>query len=148
MRKTKSPEAPIIVTKCYDFVLWLAPKIEKFPRSLRFSVGERLLGSSLDLLLLLVQAAYAGGKERWLDEASQKANAIRYLLRLSQDLRLLPLESYLTLSGCDWSERAADISMSSKTLRAACKSRIASVFSAAEFQPWCASAFSMTRLIH
>lgn len=94
MRKTKSPEPPVVVTKSYDFVLWLAPKIEKFPRSLRFSVGERLLASSLDLLLLLVQAAYASGKERWLDEASQKTNAIRYLLRLSKDLRLLPVESY------------------------------------------------------
>jgi RNA-directed DNA polymerase len=31
----------VVVGKAYDFVLWLLPKVETFPRSHRFTVGER-----------------------------------------------------------------------------------------------------------
>jgi hypothetical protein len=34
---------PIIVGKAYDFSLWLIQKVEHFPRSYRFSVGDRLV---------------------------------------------------------------------------------------------------------
>ncbi|MGA2262479.1 MAG: hypothetical protein ABSH28_13715 [Acidobacteriota bacterium] len=52
----------VIVIKAYDFVLWLLPKAEKFPRSYRFSIGDRLVASGLDLLLHLVDAAYSSDK--------------------------------------------------------------------------------------
>ena len=34
--------APLAVSKAYDFVLWLLPKVEKFPRTFRFTVGDRV----------------------------------------------------------------------------------------------------------
>lgn len=34
---------PVVVVKAYDLVLWLVQKVEKFPKSNRFSVGQRLL---------------------------------------------------------------------------------------------------------
>ena len=85
---------PVAVAKAYDFVLWLLPKVEKFPRAFRFTVGERLSASGLDLLLLLVDAAYSSSKDRVLDEANRRINGTRYLLRLSKDLRLLTVDSY------------------------------------------------------
>ena len=33
----------MVVGKTYDLLLWLLPKVEKFPRSFRFSVGDRLV---------------------------------------------------------------------------------------------------------
>ena len=42
----------MVVGKAYDFLLWLLPKAEKFSRSYRFSVGERLVAYGLDLLLV------------------------------------------------------------------------------------------------
>ena len=58
------PDQPaIVVVKAYDFVLWLLPKVEKFNRSYRFSVGDRLVSHGLDLLLLLVENdAPVGGR--------------------------------------------------------------------------------------
>src|ERR1017187_10556635 len=53
-------EPAIVVAKAYDLVLWLLPKAEKFSRSYRFSVGERVVAHALDLLLALVEAAYTG----------------------------------------------------------------------------------------
>jgi hypothetical protein len=54
---------PVAVTKAYDFVLWLLPKVESFPRAHKFTVGERLSANGMDLLSLLVEAAYAGRRK-------------------------------------------------------------------------------------
>jgi len=35
-------DAPPAVQKTYEFVLWLVQKVENFPRSYRFTVGDRL----------------------------------------------------------------------------------------------------------
>jgi len=69
-------------------------KVENFPRSYRFTIGDRLTATSLDLLTTLVEAAYSRRKDPLLEVASQKVNAIRYLLRLSKDLQLLSVESF------------------------------------------------------
>jgi hypothetical protein len=94
MANEKAVEAPVAVGKTYDFVLWLLPKVEKFPRAFRFTVGERLAQSGLNLLLLLVEAAYSSNKDSALEAANREVNATRYLLRLAKDLRLLTLEAY------------------------------------------------------
>jgi hypothetical protein len=94
MAKEQEGSAPVAVGKAYDFVLWLLPKVEKFPRAFRFTVGDRLTVNGLDLLLLLVEAAYSSSKEGLLEEANRKINGTRYLLRLSKDLRLLTMDSY------------------------------------------------------
>jgi hypothetical protein len=86
--------APVAVSKAYDFVLWLLPKVEKFSRSYRFTVGERLSAAGLDVLLLLVEAAYATRKQEMLHESTRKINSVRYLLRLAKDLKLLTLDSH------------------------------------------------------
>ena len=52
----------IVVGKTYDLVLWIVQKVEKFPKSYRFSVGQRLIDTALDLLLLLVEPAYRRDK--------------------------------------------------------------------------------------
>src|SRR5580658_2403665 len=87
-------EPAIVVTKAYDLVLWLLPKAETFSRSYRFSLGERVVAHALDLLLALVQAAYAANKAGLLQHANSKVNGLRYLLRLAKDLRLLTADSY------------------------------------------------------
>jgi hypothetical protein len=52
----------VVVDKTYDLVLWLVQKLEKFPKAYRFSLGQRLVDTGLDLLLLLVDAAYRKDK--------------------------------------------------------------------------------------
>ena len=88
------PDQPPIILKTYDFTLWLLPKVEKFNRAYRFTVGEHLVSHALDLLLDLVQAAYSAEKTAHLDRANLHVNAVRYLLRLAKDLKLLSLGSW------------------------------------------------------
>ena len=40
------------------FITWLVPVLERFPRSQRFLLGDRLQGLALDLLDLRVEAQY------------------------------------------------------------------------------------------
>ena len=88
------PEPAVIVTRTYDLVLWIFPKVETFPRSYRHQLGDRIVTSAMDLLLALVRSAYSTDKARLLESASQETNTLRYLLRLAKDLRVLNVDSY------------------------------------------------------
>ena len=87
-------EPAIVVQKAYDWNLWILPKVEKFPRSYRFSIGDNLVASSLDLLMNLVDASYQSRNAGALAAAVRNVNRVRYLVRLSKDLRLMNLKAY------------------------------------------------------
>ncbi len=93
-RKNPDTSAPVVVAKTYDFVKWLLPKVENFPRAHKFTVGERLSVQGLDLLGALVEAAYSVRKDELLQTANRKVNSTRYLLRLAKDLKLMTMDSY------------------------------------------------------
>ena len=75
--------------RAYDLALWLVQKVEKFPRSYRFSVGDRVVARSLELVETLAEAAYTSEKAGLLDRANRLVNSLRLLLRLTVDLKLL-----------------------------------------------------------
>ena len=83
MAEIQKPDdgAPPVVNKAYDFVLWLLPKVENFPRAHRLTAGDRLTANGLDLLTSLVDAAYANRKDDLPQTANRKVNSTRYLLR-------------------------------------------------------------------
>jgi hypothetical protein len=94
MPESSKQEPAVAVLKAYDFVLWLLPKVETFPRSYRFSVGNRLVTAGLDLLLVLVRASYTSDKTALLQSASLETNTLRYLLRLAKDLKILSIDAH------------------------------------------------------
>jgi len=88
------PDELRAVTKAYDFNLWLLPHIAKFSRDHRFTLGNRLEEGALDVLELLVAASYASDKRPLLQQANTRLNRVRYLVRLSKDLRLINVKQY------------------------------------------------------
>jgi hypothetical protein len=42
------------ITKVYDYLLWLIPKLEKFPRSQKFLLADRMESLLLDILDLVI----------------------------------------------------------------------------------------------
>jgi len=82
------------VTKVYDILKWLIPQISRFPRSHKFTLGDRVTNLGLDVLMLLVEANYARNKMELLQQANQKLEQLRYLLRLCRDLELFSLKRY------------------------------------------------------
>ena len=78
----------------YEASKWICRKVEKLPRSYRLTLGDRMINSSLDLYLLLVEAQYSRDKRRILKQANLELEKLRHLLRLSQELTDLSLKSY------------------------------------------------------
>jgi len=87
-------EPTVVVQKAYDWALWIIPKVEKFPKSYRFSIGQTLVASSIELLMNLVDATYQSRNAGSLGAAVREANRIRYLMRLAKDLRVINLAAH------------------------------------------------------
>jgi hypothetical protein len=43
-----------VIEAHYQFLVWLLPTVEKFPRSYKFSVGDRIESTTLDVLEALI----------------------------------------------------------------------------------------------
>ena len=95
----ETTEPAIVVQRAYDLALWLIQKVEKFPRSFRFSIGDRLIARALDVLETLVVCAYSTDKRLLLEQANRSVNSLRYLLRMGVDLKLMGADSQEFSSG-------------------------------------------------
>jgi hypothetical protein len=89
----RSP-APPVLEKMHQFLLWLMPVVDRFPRAQRFLLGERIQGTALDVMERLVEAAYSRGKAAILEQANLGIEKLRFLFRLACDLRHTDLRRY------------------------------------------------------
>jgi len=53
------PKQVDAITKLYNFLLWIIPKLETFPRSQKFLIADRIETVLLDVLDLLIEVAYS-----------------------------------------------------------------------------------------
>lgn len=82
------------LTRVYDLLLWIIPTLEKFPKSQRFLLGDRIENLLLDIMELIIQAVYTKNKTAFLKEANLKIEKLRYLIRLSKDMKYLTIKKY------------------------------------------------------
>jgi hypothetical protein len=87
----KTPQA---VQACHEFLLWLIPQLDKFPRVRRFTLGERLEGGLLEVLELLVEAAYSRPKQPVLKRANLRLEVVRHLWRVAHELEVVSTRRY------------------------------------------------------
>lgn len=73
------PKEVDAITKLYDFLLWLIPKLERFPRSQKFLLADRIAALTLDILTLLIESAYTKQKAASLRAANLKLEQLCYL---------------------------------------------------------------------
>ena len=52
------------VSKLYDLILWLIPKLERFPRNQKFLIGGRIESLTPDTLERLPEAVSVGLRSR------------------------------------------------------------------------------------
>lgn len=81
--------APVVVEKFFQFLLWLLPTVEGYPKTLKFSLGERTVERALDLHETLVSAAYSGQPAPLLQAVNLQLSQLRHLLRLAHGLQAL-----------------------------------------------------------
>ncbi|BBA32746.1 hypothetical protein sS8_0781 [Methylocaldum marinum] len=65
---------PKAVDDCHELLRWIIPRLDKFPRSRRFTLGERIETGLLDVLEALTAAAYRQDKRLWQDLANRRIN--------------------------------------------------------------------------
>ncbi len=82
------------VSKMYNFTLWLLPHIGKFSRDHRFTLGNRIEEGALEALDLLTEASFTKDKLELLKKANIRLERLRFLMRLSKDLRQINLKQY------------------------------------------------------
>lgn len=82
------------VQKAYDLCKELLPRVSKFPRDVKFTIGDRIAVNCLNILEILIQASYSRQKIHLLNEANMLLERLRFLLRLSRDLGALSNKGY------------------------------------------------------
>ena len=78
----------------YQFLLWLVPTVEKFPRSQKFLLGDRIQATALGVLEGLVEATYSRARTSALGQVNMALEKLRFLLRLAHDLHHLDGRRY------------------------------------------------------
>jgi hypothetical protein len=78
----------------YRFLVWLVPTLDKFPRSQKFTVGDRIQALALDVLEALIAATYTRDRAQYLRRGNLGIEKLRFLLRLAAELRLLDRRRY------------------------------------------------------
>ena len=86
--KHPGPDAPVVLVKWYDYAKWLLERVENFPKSQRFVLGQSLAEQAMDVLDLLVEASYALDKTEILATANRKMEVLRLTVRMAKDRKL------------------------------------------------------------
>ena len=90
----KSRQTGPALEEMYQFLLWLLPTIDKFPRSRKFVLGDRIENAALDVMDSLIAATYTRGRDRPLADANLGLERLRFLIRLSNEMRLIDNRRY------------------------------------------------------
>ena len=88
-------ESPLFV-RSHDFLLWLLPQVQKFPRVYRFSLAERIQNAVMDFQDLIIAAGKSRDEARrlYLEKADIRLEQIRFWLRFSKELDLFRMGQY------------------------------------------------------
>ena len=82
-------EPPVLLVKWYDVTKWLLERVDSFPKNQRFIFGQRLADRAMNILELLVGAAYSRRKADLLARANRDIEVLRWLVRMATDRKVL-----------------------------------------------------------
>ena len=80
--------------RMFQFLKWLLPTVEKFPRAHKFTLGDRIENGALKVQERLIEATYTRHNEAMLAQANLELEKLRFLFRLAAELHLLDLRRY------------------------------------------------------
>jgi hypothetical protein len=78
----------------FQFLMWLVPAIERFPRSQKFLLGDRIQTTALDVLECLIEATYTRDRKGQLARANLGIEKLRFFFRLAVELHYLDRRRY------------------------------------------------------
>lgn len=79
-------ESPLF-TKTFDFLAWLLPAAQKFPREQRFVLAQRMQGSAFNFYEAITAASLSRNTPLYLEQADIELQRLRLYLRLARRLQ-------------------------------------------------------------
>ena len=84
---------PVIV-KTYNLTLWYIKKLNSLPKNHRYTLGEKIQNSLLNLLLILSDTIYSKEKKPLLQKANKELEKLRLLTKLLKDLTIISTDNF------------------------------------------------------
>lgn len=84
----------IIYQKYYDLMLYSLPIIGRFPKDQRFILGQQIENAMLEIGKMIVYANKLRQKKGKLYEIDIELEKLRFLIRLSKDLKIMTVSKY------------------------------------------------------
>jgi 23S rRNA-intervening sequence protein len=78
----------------FQFINWLIPAVERFPKSQKFLLGDRIQTTALDILESLLEATYTRDRRAHLMRANLGLEKLRFLFRIAFEQHYLDLRRY------------------------------------------------------
>jgi len=89
----------VLFQKIYDLILWIYPRINKFPKNQRFVLGQRVENTLIRLMELSIEISSGAYNNKYvIKKMSVELDKLRILIRLSRDLYFFNKKRYLFVS--------------------------------------------------
>lgn len=85
-----------IYKESYNLILYLFPEIKKFPKSDKYTLGEKIKIISISFLEKII--LYTKHNKRCLKEADADLEILRIYIRLAYDLKIISFKKYEIIS--------------------------------------------------
>ena len=82
----------------YKNLDWLMSMAERLPKHMRFSLAQRIMNHSLDILELIVEAIYTKERKLLLKQINIKLEVLRICMRICYQRKLISSSQYLYIS--------------------------------------------------
>lgn len=94
------PAQENVITKTFDFIVYLIPVLEKFPRSQKYLVTDKLEMGAIKVLENLITAYYAEKKNKpeLLRATNVELEKMRYMVRICHTLKYIDHHRYGVMS--------------------------------------------------
>lgn len=88
------PGLPIVLVRWYDYARWMLERVETFPKSQRFVLGQRISHLVMEALEELVEASLTAEKGDRLRLANRRIEVVRWTVRMAKDRNLLTASQF------------------------------------------------------
>jgi four helix bundle protein len=83
-----------IFHKTYEFIKWLHTLLNKFPKSERYTLAQKIENTSLTFLEKIIQSNNDFNKKESLRSAIVELDKLRVFFRMSKDLQFISFSQY------------------------------------------------------
>jgi len=83
-----------IILSAYELLREITRRVGKFPRSVKFTIGDRIINTAFEIFDLLLTAKYEKKKIELLKKTNLELERLRFQIRLCYDEKIINVKQY------------------------------------------------------